>query len=136
MDTNLIQKQKYENILINTTKEVNRVLKEWKENDKPLDYNACLSLFRSYFSRFCKKEYDYIFYSKIVHNTNPVCSIENNRLINIYISDYNMTTTVFKEVIQAFNFREVKEDIINPVEVFSNHIIPNNFNNIINIKFK
>jgi hypothetical protein len=73
----------YQFIVENTILEVNKVLHNWKINDKKDDYNDRLSLFRTYFSKFFKQKYGWIMYNEYIRKNYPVCTVYNHKLINI-----------------------------------------------------
>ena len=61
-----INDEKYEYIILNTILDVNRVLKNWKLNEKVVTYEDKISLFRSWLSRHFKHKFNYQTYLKYI----------------------------------------------------------------------
>lgn len=74
-------------IIENTIKECNRVLANWKENDKTIGYDDKISLFRSYLAKFFKMKFGYGAYNRYIRIYYPLVTINNYRVVNI---DFNI----------------------------------------------
>lgn len=75
-------------IIENTIKECNRVLSNWKENQKPIGYDEKISLFRSYLARFFKHKFGYGAYNRYIRIYHPLVTINDYKVINI---DFNIS---------------------------------------------
>jgi len=88
MDSNCpINEDACKYIIENTIKECNRVLSNWKENNKPIGYDEKISLFRSYLARFFKHKFGYGAYNRYIRIYHPLVTINNYMVINI---DFNI----------------------------------------------
>jgi len=83
MDGQLLNDDNFKYIIENTIIECNRVLKNWKENNKIIGYDDKTSLFRSYLARFFKHKFGYSAYNRYVKRYHPLVTINNYLLINI-----------------------------------------------------
>lgn len=103
-----IQNEKFKYVVESTILEVNRVLHNWTLNDKHPDYDDKLSLFRSYFVKFFKQKFSWIIYNQYMRCNYPLCTIDENKLINIdlNLSELNRVTiaTSFNLFILSFDF--------------------------------
>lgn len=87
INTNLISEESLKYIVENTILECNRVLHNWKENDKMVFYDDAKSLFRSYLAKFIKEKAGWQYYVKNIRYYNPLVVIHNYKVINI---DFNL----------------------------------------------
>lgn len=112
-----MQNEKFKYVVENTILEVNRVLHNWTLNDKHPDYDDKLSLFRSYFVKFFKQKFSWIIYNQYIRHNYPLCTIDENRLINIdlNLSELNRITiaTSFNKFILSFDF--IKFNDLHPI---------------------
>lgn len=74
-------------IIENTITECNRVLNNWKLNEKKIGYNDKISLFRSYLAEFFKQRYGWQTYNRCIRLYEPLVIIEDYKVIGI---DFNL----------------------------------------------
>ena len=79
----IINDETWEYILESTITECNRVLHNWKLNEKPIGYNDKLSLFRSYLAEFFKQKFGFGAYKRYVRAYSPMVVIEDYLVIDI-----------------------------------------------------
>lgn len=103
-----INENSYEQILINTCKEVNRVLNVWKIQDVEVDYDRQFSLFRTYLSKYCKREVGWQFFSRYFRKETMTPIIKDYSLIGISLPAdekyHHNTFEEFREAVENFNF--------------------------------
>ena len=104
------QKVKCKHIVEYTIRECNRVLEVWKENkNKITTYDDIISLVNSYMTKFIRKEFD-IKNGFKVSDYSPLCTIENNKIIKISLSDvtryyrYVPSMTYLAKYLETFDF--------------------------------
>ena len=83
MESQLINDENFKYIIENTIIECNRVLKNWKENNKIIGYDDKISLFRSYLAKFFKQKFGYDAYNRYIKTYYPLITINNYLVINI-----------------------------------------------------
>jgi len=83
MEGQLINDENFKYIIENTIIECNRVLKNWKENNKIIDYDDKISLFRNYLAKFFKQKFGYTAYNRYIRTYHPLIIINNYLVINI-----------------------------------------------------
>lgn len=93
-----------EYIIESTITECNRVLNNWKLNQRPIGYNDKLSLFRSYFAEFFKQKFGYGAYHKYIRVYDPLVIIDNYKVISIdfNISKYQYAPNVYLQELDRF----------------------------------
>lgn len=132
MDTN-------RKIIESTIKNVNRVLHAWSLEDKRTIKEDELSLFRTYFYRSIKENLGWRNSKHYMKRYEYIPIISNRKLIGIsFENNYNFTVDnnikSLNEEIIVYNFKNYNN--LNPVkELEPIDIVPNEYENILNIKF-
>lgn len=138
----MTNEEKIETILKRTTLEMNRVLEVWRENGFKKDSDDFKSLFKSYFCKYFKEQYDWRYFNNHIKRFDylPIISKEHSCLLGItHCTYYNDTTNfivdILNNTIKSFNFLDLKyqkqtNTITNPISTFGV-----DYNKLINIKF-
>lgn len=103
--------EKYNSILKNTTKEMNAILSKWQGCKKLITYTDINSVFKSLFARYCRHEFNYQFWSRIVRHSSPTCTVIDGKLVGIYVSSISSSIEPFKKAIENFNFKDEKFNV-------------------------
>lgn len=100
----IINDDTWEYIIENTITECNRVLYNWKLNQRPIGYNDKLSLFRSYLAEFFKQKFGHAAYHRYIRLYQPLVVIDNYLVIDIdfNIAKANCSPNVYLKGLDAY----------------------------------
>jgi len=135
-------KSNYQFIVENTILEVNKVLNNWKINNKKDDYDDRLSLFRTYFSKFFKQKYGWIMYNEYIRKNYPVCTVYDHKLINIDLNldPHQLLRSKISKDLDDYikNYDFIKFNDLNPLKditlQFKDFTNVKNLNNVVDYK--
>ena len=138
-----INDEKYEYIILNTILDVNRVLKNWKLNEKVVTYEDKISLFRSWLSRHFKHKFNYQTYLEYISKESILPIIDNYQLVNINmtIKYPNIHTTKLEQILNKTNFIDIDNSVnmTDEIKKLNNDteiVSLVDYNKLLNIKFK
>lgn len=108
---------KYKFVIEETTREVNRVLRNWQLNDDTRRHFETHSMFRSHLSKFLNVKFGWRHYVKSLRQFDPQAIIKDNKLVGISLSEHNFALStdvylrdLFKNAIDEFDFEGFNEN--------------------------
>lgn len=100
---------KFNTILTSTTREVNRILKYWRESNKEFYHSEIHSVFRTYLSKCIQNELGWRYWKYVIKSSYPMCITKDGKLTGISMSQFHSEAIPFIKFAETFNYLGVED---------------------------